>query len=254
MPFVTYGPVGCSECTNGFKGRLGLYEAILTDEIIANLMTRTPPPTEREIKRAAEHQGIFTMIEDGVIKILTGVTSFDEIQSVVDLSEDEDMFANAAVPPLPRGGVVSAANDGGVNNSDSHPSVSLEAVASQLPFAGEQAGQWQLENNSGEELSLLVDYLKLLESMDLKNPETNLAQKIERAKHMILAILENSPNLEKLFSSPSPAVAVKSQIESLVNDLHELQLEQEKNPQLSVAEKLSGIRSTIETMTREVAT
>ena len=89
MNMIVYGPVGCEKCNmTGFKGRVGLYEAILTDDTIAKVMTKVPAPTERDIKRAAEHQQILTMIEDGVVKILSGLTSFDEVQDVVDLTED----------------------------------------------------------------------------------------------------------------------------------------------------------------------
>ena len=239
MPIVTYGPVGCDQCHNGFKGRLGLYEAILTDDTIATIMTKVPPPTERDIKRAAEHQGIFTMIEDGVIKILTGVTSFDEIQGVVDLSEDvgaDEAREKSEHPTMPHQEKVLA-------QQPQITSVVQEEKISPL---------FHPENNSGEEVALLVDYLKLLESTDHSNNPVGASEKIARVQHMILSILENTPNLEGLFVNNNPAVAVKSQIESLVNDLHDLEIEQQKNPSMSVAEKLGTIRSTIENMTREV--
>jgi type IV pilus assembly protein PilB len=242
MPIVTYVPVGCDQCHGGFKGRLGLYEAILTDDTIATIMTRVPPPTERDIKRAAEHQGIFTMIEDGVIKILTGVTSFDEIQGVVDLSEDV------------------GADEARAQNE--HPTISHQEISAQQPhivttlpsLAEPRATSPYKGEDSGpsEEIALLVDYLKLLESTDHSNNPVGAREKIARVQHMILSLLENTPNLEELFSSNDPAVAVKSQIESLVNDLHDLEIEQQKNPSMSVAEKLGTIRSTIENMTREV--
>ena len=246
MAFVTYEPVGCDQCNNGFKGRIGLIEAILTDDVIANIMTKTPPPTDREVKRAAEHQGIFTMIEDGVIKILTGVTSFDEIQSIVDLSDDVDADGVGGSSPyqgeVARDGIE---RDGGVKTSVKHSDPSASQSLGTSPYKGEDVGH-------GEEISLLVDYLKLLESMDHTNNSVGISDKIARAQHMILSILENTPNLESLFGTTNPSVAVKSQIESLVNDLHDLEIEQQKNPSMSVAEKLGTIRSTIENMTREV--
>ena len=42
-------------------------------------------PSEREIKKIAEKQGILDMREDGIEKILAGITSFDEVERVVDL-------------------------------------------------------------------------------------------------------------------------------------------------------------------------
>jgi type IV pilus assembly protein PilB len=81
-----YEAVGCSECNfTGFKGRTGIYEAILTDEKIENVVKENP--SEREINKAAEDQNILTMKQDGIIKILQGLTSIDELRRVIDLGE-----------------------------------------------------------------------------------------------------------------------------------------------------------------------
>ncbi len=87
MPITLYTAVGCALCNNtGYKGRMGIFEAIKTDEAIEKIIPENP--SEREIKRAASAQGIFTMREDGVVKILAGITSIEEVQSVVDLFEE----------------------------------------------------------------------------------------------------------------------------------------------------------------------
>lgn len=79
--------VGCSACNNtGFKGRVGVFEAVLmTPEIEALLDTI---PSEREIREIAKKQGILSMREDGIQKITNGVTSFDEVERVVDLAKE----------------------------------------------------------------------------------------------------------------------------------------------------------------------
>ncbi len=78
---------GCSECNNtGYKGRIGIYECIKTDENIEKIITQSP--SERDIKKISESQGLLDMKEDGLIKILQGVTDFAEVESVVDLIED----------------------------------------------------------------------------------------------------------------------------------------------------------------------
>lgn len=82
----TYEEVGCAECNfTGYKGRTGIYEAILTDEKIEAIVKENP--SEREINRAAESQGILNMKQDGIIKILKGITSLDELRRVIDLEE-----------------------------------------------------------------------------------------------------------------------------------------------------------------------
>ncbi len=87
MPIKLYTAPGCDKCNKtGFKGRMGIFEAIKTDEEIEKIIPTNP--SEREIKRVANKQGIFNMQEDGVVKILSGITSIEEVQSVVDLNEE----------------------------------------------------------------------------------------------------------------------------------------------------------------------
>jgi type IV pilus assembly protein PilB len=78
---------GCPLCNNtGYKGRLGIYEVIKTDENIEKVITQNL--SEREIKKISEKQGYLDMKEDGLVKILQGITDFAEVESVVDLIED----------------------------------------------------------------------------------------------------------------------------------------------------------------------
>lgn len=76
--------VGCALCNfTGYRGRTGIYEAIVTDERIEAAVIQNP--SEREINKAAEDQGIPNMLQDGVIKILKGITSLDELSRVIDI-------------------------------------------------------------------------------------------------------------------------------------------------------------------------
>ncbi len=83
-PYKIYESVGCDKCNGtGYKGRCGIYEAILTDENIEKIMIENP--SEREIKKVSEKQGLLDMKEDGIIKVVKGITSIQEVMSVVDL-------------------------------------------------------------------------------------------------------------------------------------------------------------------------
>ena len=77
---------GCPKCNNtGYKGRIGIYEAIKIDEKIENAVEANP--SEREIVAAARGQGIMNMEQDGVVKILQGITDLDELKRVVEVEE-----------------------------------------------------------------------------------------------------------------------------------------------------------------------
>src|SRR5574343_189496 len=87
-PFDCYEPVGCEKCNfTGYKGRIGVFEAILTDSEIANIIPNSP--SEHEIETVADKQGILNMREDGLVKVLRGVTSYEELLSAIDVYFEE---------------------------------------------------------------------------------------------------------------------------------------------------------------------
>jgi type II secretory ATPase GspE/PulE/Tfp pilus assembly ATPase PilB-like protein len=78
---------GCEACAHiGYKGRVAVVEAIIMDPTIENILRGSP--TEREIWIAAKHQHIRSMAQDGIVKVLKGVTSYDELGRVIQLDED----------------------------------------------------------------------------------------------------------------------------------------------------------------------
>jgi type IV pilus assembly protein PilB len=86
-PFKIYEAVGCDKCNKtGFKGQMGIFEAIYNDAAIEAIIPQNP--SEREIKKIAAKQGTLNMKEDGVVKVLKGITSLEEVGGVVDLYEE----------------------------------------------------------------------------------------------------------------------------------------------------------------------
>ncbi len=82
-----YDPAGCEDCNmTGYKGRVGIFEAVKTDENIEKIIIQNP--SERDIKKIAKAQGVLSMRQDGTVKMLKGITSFEEVKSVVDLEEE----------------------------------------------------------------------------------------------------------------------------------------------------------------------
>ncbi|MEK7147949.1 MAG: GspE/PulE family protein [Patescibacteria group bacterium] len=76
---------GCDNCNGiGYKGRIGVFEAIIMDGEIEKAVIQNP--SERDIREAAKHQKLLTMQQEGVLKVLNGVTTLDELDRVVDLT------------------------------------------------------------------------------------------------------------------------------------------------------------------------
>ncbi|HSE34895.1 MAG TPA: ATPase, T2SS/T4P/T4SS family, partial [Candidatus Paceibacterota bacterium] len=86
FPKTLWRPVGCEKCSfTGYKGRISIYEGILMNAAIEEVIRGNP--SEREIKDAARDQGIFDMQQDGIVKVTKGVTSLEEVDRVVGLGE-----------------------------------------------------------------------------------------------------------------------------------------------------------------------
>ncbi len=73
---------GCEYCRGtGYKGRIGVYELmIITDEIREAILREEP---EHEIARIAREQGMQTLAEDGMRKVMAGITTPEELLRVI---------------------------------------------------------------------------------------------------------------------------------------------------------------------------
>ncbi len=73
--------VGCDKCSNtGYRGRTGVYEVLLITEEIRRLAIRNA--SSAEIKRAGQEQGLRTLRDDGAHKVLSGVSTIEEVMRV----------------------------------------------------------------------------------------------------------------------------------------------------------------------------
>jgi type IV pilus assembly protein PilB len=77
-----FRPVGCPVCAKtGYKGRLALHEVMTVSEEVERLAVERASATA--IEQVARREGMSTLREDGMAKVLAGVTSLDEILRVV---------------------------------------------------------------------------------------------------------------------------------------------------------------------------
>ena len=78
-----YSPQGCKKCkSTGYSGRMGIYEILEMTPQLAEIILREPSVTR--IKEEADRQGMTTMKQDGIIKVLDGVTSIEEVLRVAE--------------------------------------------------------------------------------------------------------------------------------------------------------------------------
>lgn len=81
--FKLYHGVGCDHCGGtGFKGRMGIYEALIFSDSIKQLIRAGASP--EEIVTAARKDDFMIMREDGVLKAMRGKTTIEEIFKAID--------------------------------------------------------------------------------------------------------------------------------------------------------------------------
>jgi type II secretory ATPase GspE/PulE/Tfp pilus assembly ATPase PilB-like protein len=77
---VSYGE-GCKNCNNtGYFGRTGVYEVLTIDDEIRELILKRS--SSAEIKEKAIERGMTTMLEDGIRKVINGITTIEEVLRV----------------------------------------------------------------------------------------------------------------------------------------------------------------------------
>ncbi len=79
--------VGCDKCNmTGFKGRIGIHEAIKMDYDVELVVRENS--SERELKKVAEKQGLLSLRQDGILKVLSGITTIDELRRIIDIEKE----------------------------------------------------------------------------------------------------------------------------------------------------------------------
>jgi len=78
--FTLYKAVGCNDCTNGYRGRLGLHELMLGSDSVKKLVQERARVAEL-LGRALE-EGMRTLRQDGIEKVLGGVTDMIQVRKV----------------------------------------------------------------------------------------------------------------------------------------------------------------------------
>jgi type IV pilus assembly protein PilB len=78
--FEVFGPVGCTQCTDGYKGRVGIYEVMPVSDEIGRIIMEGG--NVNQISEQAVREGVWKLRTSGLKKVRDGLTSLDEINRV----------------------------------------------------------------------------------------------------------------------------------------------------------------------------
>lgn len=80
--FTLFKPVGCEQCTGGYKGRVGIYEVIKIGEQVANIIMEGG--NSLDIATQCQKEGFDNLRQSGIKKAMQGMTSLEEINRVTN--------------------------------------------------------------------------------------------------------------------------------------------------------------------------
>ena len=75
-----FGPKGCDNCNNGYKGRVGIYEVVAITPGMQHIIMAEG--NSLEISQKAQEEGFNNLRQSGILKALEGITSLEEINRV----------------------------------------------------------------------------------------------------------------------------------------------------------------------------
>ncbi len=90
-----YEPVGCPECRNGYTGRIALQEVLLINDEVRDAINENV--ARAELKKLIYQKGVKTLFQDGLLKVVDGTTTIEEVFRIIDAEADDEtdnVFAN----------------------------------------------------------------------------------------------------------------------------------------------------------------
>ena len=77
-----YRAVGCSACSNGYKGRVGIYQVMPISEEIQRIILAEG--TAMDIAEQAQRENVRDLRQSGLVKVRLGATTLEEVISVTN--------------------------------------------------------------------------------------------------------------------------------------------------------------------------
>ena len=84
-------PKGCDKCNNGYHGRIAIQEVLEINDEIRNALNEEDLEKD-DLNKMVYTSDVITLLQDGLLKVLDGSTTFDEIYKIIDVDDDLDIY------------------------------------------------------------------------------------------------------------------------------------------------------------------
>ena len=87
----------CESCRNGYSGRIAIQEVLLIDDYLRDAINNENISRE-ELKKLVYTNSVTTLLQDGLEKVLDGITSFEEIYKLIEIDDELDNIYSDTLP------------------------------------------------------------------------------------------------------------------------------------------------------------
>ena len=94
------GDTHCDECRNGYSGRIAVQEVLLIDDYLRDAINDDTLPRE-ELRKLVYTENVTTLLQDGLEKVLEGITSFNEIYKLIEIDDELDSHYDTKMANIP---------------------------------------------------------------------------------------------------------------------------------------------------------
>jgi len=91
-----YTTPGCEECTSGYKGRIALQEVLLINDDIRFAINDNID--RQDLQELVYKKGTRTLLQDGLIKVLNGITTIEQVINLIDVEDDLEKIYSFPTP------------------------------------------------------------------------------------------------------------------------------------------------------------
>ena len=82
-----YTAVGCDECKNGYNGRIAIHEVLMINQDIKDAISSNV--RKDKLRHLVYNSDVISLLKDGMIKVLEGLTTLEELLKIIELDDDE---------------------------------------------------------------------------------------------------------------------------------------------------------------------
>lgn len=191
-------PNGCEMCRKGYNGRIALHEVLELDEHIRTALDN-PNLNKNDLIKMVYTKDTITILQDALIKVLEGKTSFDEVYRMIEIENEEtENYIENNSEKIQASASQSAIDD--MLNINKNTTTVSTKEETKTEHSEEIIEVPQFKNKQEESSSLEKDE----KQKDLKKKEKSTIEKLDEDLEQITKkTTEDIPNIQALSALPS---------------------------------------------------